>query len=256
MNPQDDPEARIRDLERPLTDVARTSELGTGTSESGTGQYSGGYVNAAPPPPPQGSYGTPYPPAPPQGSYGTPYPPAYTSAPPRGTGGFSWWWLIVATFVVGAVAVGAGIAVFNTNLFSSVGSISSSPGHHPNISGGGGTLTNAPTGRPVVPGSTIQAPTAEPPVSVLTPGDSFNVSGIGANKTIACNDSIVSVSGMNNTVVVTGHCVSLTVSGMDNVITVDSADTIGASGFDNRVTFKSGSPEVNNSGGGNVVEQG
>jgi hypothetical protein len=239
MNPQDDPEARIRDLERPLTDVARTSELGIGTSELGTGQYGGGYVNTAPPPPP------------PQGYYGTPYPPA----PPRGTGGFSWWWLIVATFVVGAVAVGAGIAVFGTNVFSSVGSISSRPGHHPNISGGGGTLTNAPTGRQGLP-STIQAPTAEPSVSVLSPGSSFNVSGIGANKTIACDDSIVSVSGMNHTVVVTGHCVSLTVSGMDNVITVDSADTIGASGFDNRVTFKSGSPEVNNSGGGNVVEQG
>jgi hypothetical protein len=28
MDPQDDPEARIRDLERPLSDMARTSEIG------------------------------------------------------------------------------------------------------------------------------------------------------------------------------------------------------------------------------------
>ena len=50
MNPPDDPEARIRDLERPLADVANTSELGTG-------QYPGGY-GSAPPPPPPGYYGT------------------------------------------------------------------------------------------------------------------------------------------------------------------------------------------------------
>jgi Protein of unknown function (DUF3060) len=97
---------------------------------------------------------------------------------------------------------------------------------------------------------------AEPSVDVLPPGGSVGVSGIGENKTIACNDSIVSVSGVDNTVVITGHCTSLTVSGMDNVITVDSSESIEASGFDNRVTFKSGSPEINKSGGGNVVEQG
>ena len=43
MNPQDDdPEARIRDLERPLSEVASASELGTG-------QYAGGYGSAPPP---------------------------------------------------------------------------------------------------------------------------------------------------------------------------------------------------------------
>jgi len=241
MNPQDDPEARIRDLERPLSDVASASELGTG-------QYPGGYGSAPLPPPPPGYYGT----------YGPPFP----TPPPRGSGGFPWWWLIVAAVVIGLVAIGAGVAVFGSNMFSTSSPFSSGSGDPPNIAGGGGTLTNAPSSRPTVPGGKTQMPSAEPPVAaepsvdVLPPGGSVGVSGIGENKTIACNDSIVNVSGVDNTVVITGHCTSLTVSGMDNVITVDSSESIEASGFDNRVTFKSGSPKINKSGGGNVVEQG
>ncbi|CFR86846.1 membrane protein [Mycobacterium tuberculosis] len=76
------------------------------------------------------------------------------------------------------------------------------------------------------------------------------------NRTIACNDSIVSVSGMSNTVVITGHCTSLTVSGMRNSVTVDSVDTIEAAGFNNEVTYHSGSPKISNAGGSNSVQQG
>jgi hypothetical protein len=46
------------------------------------------------------------------------------------------------------------------------------------------------------------------------------------------------------------------VSGIDNVVTVDASDTIEASGSNNRITFKSGAPEINKSGFDNVVEQG
>jgi hypothetical protein len=234
MNPQDDPEARIRDLERPLSDLARTSELGTG-------QYDGGYVDTSVPPPPTGYYGAPY---------GTPY-------PPRSSGGFPWWWLVLATVIVGVVLVGAGVAVFGTNVLSSDIPTSSNRGDRPSFPGGGGTLTTVPTSRPGLPGGTVpQAPTEAPSVSTAPPGESVSISGIGENKTIACNDNIVSVSGVDNTVVITGHCTSLTVSGMDNVITVDSADTIGASGFGNQITFHSGDPDINNSGSDNVVEQG
>jgi hypothetical protein len=65
----------------------------------------------------------------------------------------------------------------------------------------------------------------------------------------------VTVSGVNNTVTITGHCVSLTVSGVENVVTVDAADTIGASGFDNEVIYHSGAPQINATGS-NVVSQG
>jgi hypothetical protein len=238
MNPQEDPEARIRDLERSLADVARTSELGTG-------QYGASYGNTPPPPPP-GYYAAPY---------ATPYPATpYPATPPRATGGFSWWWLIVATFVIGGVAVGAGVAVFGANLFSSGSSIASSIRDRPDFSGGGGTLTGVPTGRPDSPGGKTQVPQAEPPVP--PPGAVVTIGSIGENTTIACNDSTVTVSGIDNTIVITGHCVHLTVSGIDNVVTVDGADTIEASGSNNRVTFKSGSPEINKSGMDNVVEQG
>ena len=148
MNPQDDPEARIRDLERPLADVASASELGTGQ------QYPGGY-GSAPPPPPPGYYGT-------YGAHGTPFP----TPPTRGSGGFPWWWLIVAAFVIGLVAVGAGVAVFGSNVFSTSSPFSSGSGDRPNIAGGGGTLTNAPSSRPTVPGRKTQMPSAEPPVAV------------------------------------------------------------------------------------------
>jgi hypothetical protein len=147
--------------------------------------------------------------------------------------------LIVATFVIGGVAVGAGVAVFGSNLFSSMSSIASSPRDRPDISGG-----------------KTQMPQAEPSMPLPPPGAVVSIGGIGGNKTIACNDSTVNVSGIDNTIVITGHCVSLTVSGIDNVVTVDGADTIGASGSNNRITFKSGSPEINKSGMDNVVEQG
>jgi hypothetical protein len=241
MTPQEDPEARIRDLERSLADVARTSELGTE-------QNQGSYGNTSPlPPPPLPPPGYP----PPPGYYNAPYTAPYPSTPPRSSGGFSWWWLIVATFVIGGVAVGAGVAVFGSNLFSSVSSMASSPRDRPDFSGGGGTLTGVPTGRPDVPGGKTQVPQAEPP-----PGAVVTIGGIGDNKTIACNDSTVTVNGIDNTIVITGHCVNLTVSGIDNVVTVDSANTIEASGSNNRVTFKSGSPEINKSGIDNVVEPG
>ncbi len=55
---------------------------------------------------------------------------------------------------------------------------------------------------------------------------------------------------------ITGQCLSVTVSGVENTVTVDAAAKINASGFNNRVTYLSGTPEINNSGGDNVVEQG
>jgi DUF3060 family protein len=87
------------------------------------------------------------------------------------------------------------------------------------------------------------------------PGGQISVAGVGDNKTIECNDSLVSVSGVSNTVTITGHCVSVTVSGMDNIVNMDTADTINASGFDNKVTYKTGTPEIN-SGGSNIVGRG
>jgi len=213
MEPQDDPEARIRELERSLTDQARTSELGV----------------AQP-----GAYA--YPSTPPPVTYSTPFP--ATSAGRRT--GFPWW-IVFAVLAVGAVILAVGVAVF-ASLFSGGG-----PSNRPGMYGGDGSFTDTPGNRPR---------TSVGETSTLPPGGNLSVAGVGKNETIACNDGVVTVSGMSNTVLLTGHCASVTVSGVENVVTVDSADTITASGFDNRVTFHSGSPIVQNSGDSNVVEQG
>jgi Protein of unknown function (DUF3060) len=106
-----------------------------------------------------------------------------------------------------------------------------------------------------------QTPGAAPStssVAVPTPpaGTDLTISGISENRTIACNDSAVSVSGVSNTVVITGHCASLSVSGVQNSVTVDAADRIEASGFSNRIIYHTGSPGIDKSGDGNVVQQG
>jgi hypothetical protein len=43
---------------------------------------------------------------------------------------------------------------------------------------------------------------------------------------------------------------------MENTVTVDSAATISASGLNNHVTYLSGTPQIDNSGDSNVIEQG
>ncbi|MGB9249748.1 MAG: DUF3060 domain-containing protein [Mycobacterium sp.] len=55
---------------------------------------------------------------------------------------------------------------------------------------------------------------------------------------------------------ITGHCASVSVSGIQNQITVDAADTIQASGSGNHVTYHTGSPTIGNSGLGNAIQRG
>ena len=207
VNPQDDPEARFRELERPLADMASRSELGTG-------QY-GGYFDAPP-------------------------------TPPKTTAGFCWWPFAIALFAAGSLAIAGGVAAY---LLSSGGPNSRTPDDRPKISGGGGSIGGCP-GMPKP-----ETPT-EGAVPTATPGGTLTVTDIGHNRTLVCSESSVIVSGMSNTVMITGHCVSIAVSGFENVVTVDSAEAIAVSGFDNRVTFHAGTPQIGNSGESNVVQQG
>jgi hypothetical protein len=225
MEPQDDPEKRIRELESPLADSARASEMGSAP-------FSG---HAYPPPP--GPYPPPGP-VPPAYGYGGPF----LGPPPKPAGGNRTWWIVGTVIVVGAIALAGGIAAVAAHQLSGVRSIISSP---PTASRPMSPPANTPGARPPSAG----APT--PPS-----GGPLSVSGINANRTIACNNSIVSVSGVSNTVVVTGHCASLTVSGVQNSITVDAADTIDASGFNNKIIYHSGSPKITNGGDSNVVQKG
>jgi hypothetical protein len=244
MDPKDDPEARIRELERGISDQARASELGAGASELGTGYGADSALPPPLPPPlPPGSYGTPYPPPP--APYGTPYPPGPASFgggpfnPVRTQGGFRFGWLIFAIFAfVGITIIGSVAAVFY-NVSNSISTMESS---FPTFSDNG-TLTNVPS----TPGLSS---------TPITAGNSVNVAGSGRHETLVCDGGSVSVSGMTNTVDITGHCAKVTVSGVQNKVTVESADDIEASGMKNAVTYQSGSPQVNKSGLDNSVDEG
>lgn len=230
MTANDDPEDRIRELERPLADAARASELG---SAPPAGQ--------AYPPGPAG-------PPPPQWNYGAPY-----FGPPRQRpSGNRMWWILGTGIAVGVLALAAGIAAFAAHQISGVRSIISSP---PTVSGTFGPPSTSPGG--TAPSTTTRSATPTPSTSAVPPaGDRLRVSGLYQTRTLACNDSIVIVSGVSNTVVITGHCARIMVSGVQNTITVDAVDTIDASGFNNKLTYHSGTPKISNGGDSNVVEQG
>src|SRR5277367_5596363 len=78
MKPEDDPEARIRELERPLAETARASEAGA-TQPPGGYSYPPG--PAVPPPPV---------------NYGTSFPPTT----PRSFSFSRLWWIFIPSFVI------------------------------------------------------------------------------------------------------------------------------------------------------------
>jgi hypothetical protein len=92
--------------------------------------------------------------------------------------------------------------------------------------------------------------------STAPPGESLSVAGINQNHTIVCDNNAVIVSGISNNVKISGHCTKLSVSGVQNSVTVDAVDTIEASGFNNKVTYHTGSPRISNAGQSNVVQRG
>ncbi|OBH08356.1 DUF3060 domain-containing protein [Mycobacterium sp. E3247] len=232
MAANDDPEDRIRELERPLADAARASEAGS--AQPPAQPYPPGPGPGPPPPPPAWNYGAPY-----------------AGPPPQRPSGNRAWWILGTVIVIAVLALAGGIAAFAAHQLSGVRSIISSP---PTITDTFGPSPSTPRG--TAP-STTRARTPSPSTSpTAPPGAKLSVSGIGENRTIACNDNVISVSGVSNTVVISGHCASLTVSGVQNEITVDAVDSIEASGFNNKVTYHTGTPKVSNSGGSNVVEQG
>ncbi|WP_231639670.1 DUF3060 domain-containing protein [Mycobacterium sp. Marseille-P9652] len=98
--------------------------------------------------------------------------------------------------------------------------------------------------------------TGDTPSAPVPNAGTLQVSGNGKHKTIPCNDGYLSVSGVDNTVVVTGHCTSLSVSGDRNRVAVDSADAVSTTGTGNAVTYHWGSPRIVDKGKSNTVRQG
>jgi hypothetical protein len=235
MEPQDDPEARIRDLERPLSHQANASELGATpypAQPHPTEQY-------YPPPPPAG--------------YGAPH---VMAAPARkSTAG-------VATFtavVVVLVVLGAGALIYFA-MRPADGPVAGNP----TVAGGGGPLDpappqmpvipNFPTGIPGVPSGLPGMPGSKESIQA-GPGVVVNVLGTQGIREVTCSDCIINVAGVANVVTVTGRCASATVSGVNNQIKVEECTTLSAVGFDNRITYKTGSPEITGVTDSNIIEQ-
>lgn len=253
MSSQDDPEARIRDLERSLSEQA--SEL-THSSYETTG--AGGQPSAEGghwPPPPNytaPNYTAPNYTAAQYQPYGTPYPPTMTTS----TGGGNRGWIPYVVMAVVVVAIIGGAVSFFGHMLSTVSSIvdtvDGAPTAQPTVPGGGGPFDVQPSRSG---GNRPPAPTITPVVPP-EPGAAVTVSGVGEVRTIACNGNAVNVSGVDNTVLITGQCAKVSVSGVKNEVTVEASVQISASGMENRVTYLSGTPVVDNSGMSNVVERG
>ena len=270
MTSPEDPEDRIRQLEQ--------SAAAYGARELGTDQpqYSEGVDPTSQLPPP--AYGAPPPPPPPaygqqpygqqpydqqtygqqpyggQQSYGDPYQPPfgthYTPVQKKSS--------VPVGLIIGLLAVVfvifAGIALVVWNVSSTI--------EDSGVAGGGGSVDNPGT-RTFVP-PTITFPSfpemtdlpsfpSDDTEQTATPGTPASVAGIDGTKTVVCQDGDVNISGVNNTITITGHCGNVSVSGVDNKITVDSADVIGASGFDNEIVYLSGDPQINNTGSNTVT---
>lgn len=257
MAAEDDPEQRIRDLERSLSD--RASELGSSSAEAGTPQY--GYVDSPVPtyippadpypPPPAGGYPPPLPTSAPgsyesyggygAGGFGAGYPPprAYSTPPAafgapferRSPGAFRFGWLLLAIPIIGLVIGAISFAVFfSTAADDFTSEFSSMQSEGPSI-GFPGPATGSPGG----------VPTA-------AAGGTVSVAGVSKRESVTCNGGSVNVSGVKNTVEITGQCASVDVSGVENTVVVESADVINASGFTNRITYRSGSPATSATG--------
>jgi hypothetical protein len=225
MKPEDDPEARIRELERPLAESARASEVGST-------QTPGGYAYQP---------GPPVLPRPQPLNYGGTFPGPSMRSPLR----FRALWLLAPFLVMGVVA----LVSYNAQRHSHGGLVilSPTPSVSPSAAAPSASGTQTPGPQPSM------SPTSGPTAPA---GANLTISGIKVNRTIACNDSVISVSGISNKVVITGHCTSLTVSGDQNSVAVDAVDTVEVSGFNNQVTYHTGSPSIDKSGDGNVVQHG
>jgi Protein of unknown function (DUF3060) len=262
MTSPEDPEERIRQLEQSAAAYG-ARELGADNPP----HYTEGVTPTSqlPPPaygaPPQYGSQPPYGSPPPYGgppsygnpqSYGDPYQPPFGThyAPFKKKSGAPVG-LIVGLVVVVFVVIFGGIAAVVWNVSSTI--------EESGIAGGGGSV-DRPGGAPTYTPPSISIPSIPSfPGSpggeteqTATPDVPTNVAGIDETKTVVCKDGDVNISGVNNTVTLTGHCGNVNVSGVENKITIDSADVIGASGFDNEIIYLSGDPEINNTGSNSV----
>ena len=148
-------------------------------------------------------------------------------------------WIVLGVLILGLVI--GGVASISGRLTAGNRPVTGTA-TAPTVVGGGGTVPSSSPSRPSRP---------SPPT-----GRTVSVAGVGNERTIACDDTIVSISGVDNTVVLTGQCARVVVSGVKNVVTLERSGAIDISGMNNRIVFRSGTPDITQSGIDNTVERG
>lgn len=242
MSRDDDPEARIRELERAMNEQARASEL----TEPGQQWSSRAPVTSRP-------YSAQY--SRPQKTWpAQPLPSGVPSTAAR---------RMILGAVVLAVLVGPVVAgiVFIANLTGKKHTtfLPPSAGQQPSVSVAVPTPAHpGDESSVVVNGTTVMSGPGlvELPPQSDDPNAPIQVAGVRGHRTVACNDRTINISGVSNSVTITGHCSTVQVSGIENTVTVDSADKIVMSGMDNHVTYHSGTPDIPNPGRSNTVSRG
>lgn len=255
----DDPEKRIRELERGLADATPTAD-------------STPYIGSEPYAPEAPYTGAPTYSTTPTYGYGTPQ--------PRRTGSLSWLLILVVLGILIPVVVALVMLFVRSNPSGSIlGSI-----------GPGSTPSNGPTAVPqggdLRVGGSMETKTVacnDGNLTLYGTGGTYTVTGHCASLKVGGYNNNVSVdnadtvesTGYSNTVTahacnnckltlsaysiefdVTGHAASLTISSYDNKVTVDAVDRINVSGYDNVVTYHSGTPKITDSGRSNTIHRG
>ncbi len=89
-------------------------------------------------------------------------------------------------------------------------------------------------------------------------GNTINYGSLGTTATLDCaNGKSLNVGGSSNTLTVTGTCETVTITGMTNQVTFDKINThLTVLGLNTSITYKDGSPKVDNLGSGNAVNKG
>ncbi|MGV1088029.1 MAG: DUF3060 domain-containing protein [Mycobacterium sp.] len=203
----DDPEQRIRNLERPLADSAAATESTSGA--------------------------------------------AYL--PDRQGAGMRLGWIVLGLLIL-ALVIGGGSMI--AERVSAQGKPVTGRPTAAELAGGGGSFTVAPPPSAVPPTQPGQ-PTL--PTFAPSPPDTnaeISVAGVGKSERYGCESRIVTVSGVDNKVLLTGHCTLVVVSGVGNAVTIEESEAIVVSGMNNVVTFRNGSPELTKSGMNNTLERG
>lgn len=171
MDPQDDPEKRIRELERPLADAAHASELGQ-TPPPGGYAYPPG--PAGPPPPGPWTYGGPFP-----------------GPPPKPPSGNRMWWILGTFVVIAVIAVAGGVAAFAAHQLSGVRST---------ITGTVGPPSGGPSSPGPPTGGSLSVSGIGENRTIGCDGSVVSVSGVSNTVVITGHCARLTVSGVQNSI--------------------------------------------------------